>query len=454
MTRIFSLSLVVLLFSFSVMASERTQGEFLVRLDGYSQSEAIRTFTEEFAHFGVQHVRVVAEQMNIHLFSFDENVNSRFSICIVNEINNARRGRSHDGRAIANYNFYIQHRTIPSDLHFASNQWGLRNTGQVIGGSPGVVGADISATGAWSLANNPYRNSRQIVVAVIDDGFRLDHVDINFTQTGKSFYTHPPTVGNAGIPNQEHGTHVAGIVGAISNNGIGVASIGWDIYIKPIAIPAVGSNASIMANAIGAYDHALAQRLLFNQTNGAEGYFVVATNSSFGIDGANPADFSLWEYAFDRLGQAGILSTVATTNINRNIDAEGDVPSGLRSPWQINVTNTTNRDTRHPSSGWGLNSIDLGAPGTDIFSTGNSNVNNYVFHSGTSMSTPMVAGTIALMFRAASERFLAEFDENPEELALKFRRFIMEGVDQIPALAGITRTGGRLNEHKVNFWFG
>jgi hypothetical protein len=146
---------------------------------------------------------------------------------------------------------------------------------------------------------------------------------------------------------------------------------------------------------------------------------------------------------YDTMGQAGILSAGATANRNWNIDNTGDIPTSFDSPWLISVTNTTRNDLRNTGAAFGLRSIDLGAPGTDILST--VDASGYRNSTGTSMATPHVAGVIGLMYRAASEQLLAEWDANPGEFALMIRQFIMDGVDPIPALAGITVTGGRLN---------
>ncbi|MFN3939491.1 MAG: S8 family serine peptidase, partial [Chitinophagales bacterium] len=138
----------------------------------------------------------------------------------------------------------------------------------------------------------------------------------------------------------------------------------------------------------------------------------------------------------------GILSAAATINSNVNVDVVGDMPTACTSDYLITVNNLNKNDEKS-SSGYGAVSIDLGAPGSLIFSTIVNDAYNY--QSGTSMASPHVAGAIALMLSAPCEGFIQNYLNNPAEMALLLKEFILTTTDFIPDLNGITVSNGRLN---------
>jgi hypothetical protein len=233
---------------------------------------------------------------------------------------------------------------------------------------------------------------------------------------------------------------VAGIVGAKGNNGVYVAGVNWDVKLMPIR----GSSGTTSI-VLEAYGYALDQRAIYDSTDGSSGAFVVATNSSFGVNNADcsSGNYSLWNDMYDALGQYGILSCGATMNNNSNVDVTGDVPTGCESEYMISVTNTTRNDTKNSGAAYGATTIDLGAPGTQILSTYTGGGTSSL--SGTSMATPHVAGSVGFLHASMSAGFASFFQSNPAEGGLLIKQLILDGTDPLPTLNGVTVSGGRLN---------
>ncbi len=342
----------------------------------------------------------------------------------------------------------------PNDPLFA-DQWHLFNTGQ----SGGLAGADISILEAWEITTGGTTlNGDTIVIAVIDDGIALDHPELEGMLWKNKFEIEGSgmdddgngyiddiygwnTFSNSGVVSGNflggHGTPVSGMIGAVTNNEEGIAGTNWNIQLMTI----VGGD-GFESNAIESYSYALTQRKIYDETNGERGAYVVATNSSWGVDRGNPADSPLWCSFYDTLGVHGILSVAATTNRNFNVDEVGDIPTGCNSPYLISVTATTRNDQRG-NTGYGANSIELAAPGIQVTSLRRNG--GYFSTSGTSYASPLVAGVIGLMYSVPCEGFNQVLRTDPSWAAQMVRESILQGVDQLPHLQNETISGGRLN---------
>ncbi|MBA3900875.1 MAG: S8 family serine peptidase [Bacteroidetes bacterium] len=418
------------------------EGEMMVQLKpGQSPDDFISQYP------GLIILETIAENWNIYLVGYNHLKRSESSI--FNDF-----GRSSVVAAFQRNHKVELRAAMPDDAQFG-DMWGLHNTGQ--GG--GKAGADISAPDAWDITTGGLTaNGDTIVVAVIDNGFQLNHPDLNFWKN----YQEIPGNGidddgngyvddlngwnavdqNGTINSAQHGTHVSGTVGARGNNEIGVTGVNWNVKVMAIR----GSSGN-EATVVRAYNYAYTQRKLYDQTNGQKGAFVVSTNASFGVDNGNPANFPLWCAIYDSLGTLGILNAGATANSNYNIDITGDMPTACPSDWLITVTNTTRNDLKNSGAAYGLTTIDLGAPGTQVLSTVTNS--NYSSLTGTSMATPHVAGTIALMWAAACPEMLLKYKAEPAATASIMKGILLNNTDPISALQDITVTGGRLNAHKA-----
>jgi subtilisin family serine protease len=138
-------------------------------------------------------------------------------------------------------------------------------------------------------------------------------------------------------------------------------------------------------------------RRLYNETDGEKGAFVVATNASWGINGGEPADSPLWCAMYDSLGAQGVLNCGATANNNVDVDVVGDLPTACPSDFMISVT-ATNIDDMRTFSAYGATTIDVGAPGDNVYTTSISG--GYGTTSGTSFASPLTAGVIGLLYSA------------------------------------------------------
>ena len=346
-------------------------------------------------------------------------------------------------------NYYLTPRSLePDDPYFVS-QWNMEL---------------IQAPDAWAFATGGATAlGDQIAVAVIDDGFDLEHPDLIgnlWTNTaedeglplvdddgngytddvqGWNFDTESPV-----LPIKSHGTAVFGILGAMGNNGAGVAGVNWKIKVIPLVVRTIG-------DIIEAYDSAGSLRKKYNDSGGAEGTFVVAASASLGFDEVFCSEFPSLQNVLNQIGEAGVLSVAATANDNWNVDEVGDIPTSCTSEFLISVTNTDRFDQKYEEAAYGEASIDLSAPGgppdEGVFTTRPPGGYEESF-GGTSAACPHVSGAVALLYAMPSAEFAQLVRDEPGEAALLVKNAILGGVDSLGALQGITVTGGRLNLYR------
>jgi len=436
--------LLLLLVASIISANEFIPGELLVQFNKHTSS------IEQKAIIASENLTIIhqlSRRMNIWQCKIADNASEQAHISSI---------LKHSSVKFAQLNHILELReTFPDDAGFNS-QWCHDNNGQ----TGGLEDADMHSPAAWDINTGGVTAlGDTIVLAIVDNGTDLGHPDLNFYKNlldtpgngidddnngyiddydGWNAYNHNGNPGSG-----SHGAHCCGIAAARGNNGIGVTGVNWNAKIMPVA----GSSSS-EATVVEAYGYVLEMRTTWNETNGAAGAFVVATNSSFGVNNGDPDNYPIWSAMYDSLGNVGILSAAATMNNNSNVDITSDMPTACESPWLISVTNTTDEDERNTSAAYGLVTIDLGAPGTSIYST-DTNTAGYSYKTGTSMATPQVTGAIGLLLSAAPAYLMEEYLANPADVALLIKETILNSVDIIPDLDGATVSGGRLNLHNA-----
>ena len=412
--------------------STYVENEFIIWL---KQDVDATTFAAN-SNAGIVPKRLLSKRLNIWLFEITESKEPRTEKMHL-------LTRNSDVRLIQNNHTNIMLRELVPDDPYYSMQW-----------APAIM----SLPQAWEefTTGGVTATGDTIVVAVIDGGCDWTHPDLNcwvnaheipnngIDDDGNGYiddfhgwnaYNHNGYVGS-----NNHGTHVSGIIGAVGNNGTGVCGVNWNVKVMPI-----GGSSGDESIVVEAYSYALEMRARYNETNGEEGAFIVATNSSFGVDYGNPDDYPIWCSMYDEMGNVGILSCGAGPNLNVNVDVVGDVPSTCPGDYLIGITNTTSDDVKYGSAGYGINNIDIGAPGTTIYSTIPNN--NYSNLTGTSMATPQVSGTIALMYAALPEEMMQACKNDPANFSLTMKYHLLDGADHLPSLDGLVAEGRRLNAY-------
>jgi len=319
---------------------------------------------------------------------------------------------------------------IPNDASFGT-LWGLNNSGR----SPGVGNSDINAPEAWETTTG----SRSVVVAVIDSGVDYTHPDL-----AANVWTNPREVAGDGIDNDAngfvddvrgwdfanadadpmdddgHGTHVSGTIGAVGNNAIGVTGVNWRVSIMGLKFLDAEGN-GYTSDAVAAVKYATRMRRDF-------GVNVVAINASWGGETRSTALAN----AIAAAGRAGILFVTAAGNESSNNDRTPSYPANLSDDSVIAVAATNHSNRLAAFSNYGSTTVDLAAPGVGILSTVPGG--GYASFSGTSMATPYVTGTVALMAAA-----------NPRATAAEIRSALLSTVTPVAALSGKVATGGLLD---------
>ncbi|HEX6623861.1 MAG TPA: S8 family serine peptidase [Pyrinomonadaceae bacterium] len=317
----------------------------------------------------------------------------------------------------------------PNDPMFAE-QWALSNDGRREGKSE----ADIAALTAWAKTHG---NSK-VVVAVLDSGVDYTHKDLAENmwirpagidpyvdeQLGEIDDLHGfDAVAADGLPDpmdeNGHGTHCAGIIGAVGNNGEGIAGVNWKIEVMPLRFMSAGGFGTTK-DAIEAINYVIDRK--------RAGVNVRVISASWGSTRRSQA----LEDVIRKAGEEGIIFIAAAGNSSVNTDTNPHYPSSYKLPNVMSIAALDRRDQLAGFSNFGAKSVHLAAPGKEILSTWLRDA--YEEHSGTSMATPVVSGVAALILSC-----------EPELKVEQLKQRLMDTADKLDALNGKTVSGGRVN---------
>ena len=313
-----------------------------------------------------------------------------------------------------------------SDDADVSKLWGLHNEGQ----TGGTADADIDAPEAWNIHSGRNQAEGGHITAVIDTGVDYNHPDL-----AANMWTNPGEIAGDGIDNDgngviddihgynafadsgdpmdghSHGTHCAGTIAAVGDNGIGLSGVNKHANIMGIKI--FSDSGSTNAAAI-------IRGIQYSTKMGAR-----ITSNSWGGGAAN-------EGIKQAFADSPALHIMAAGNSGTDNDARANYPSNYDLNNNVAVAATDHNDALASFSQYGATTVDLGAPGVRTLSTVPGG--GYGVKSGTSMATPHVAGAATLIASAYPEI-------SNEDLIAR----LYGGVDQVASLEGKTATGGRLN---------
>ena len=260
---------------------------------------------------------------------------------------------------------------IPNDPDFPK-LWGLRNTGQTVYSKVGTSGVDIQFLAAWKLART---TPGEVVVGVMDTGIDITHPDLapnvwqnpretadnGIDDDGNGYvddvHGYDFAAGTAAIHDARgHGTHVAGIIAAAGNNLTGVTGVQYRAKILPLTVTSNGDSISSSAM-IAAMEYAMALK--------QQGADIVALNASFGGSFSSNAE----RITIEALRDANIVLCVAAGNESTNNDFIPSYPANYPTSNILSVAAITQNDGLATFSNYGATTVDLAAPGENIYST-------------------------------------------------------------------------------------
>ena len=355
------------------------------------------------------------------------------------------------GVVFAEPNDRVTASAVSNDTYYTNGQlWGMEGSDSPTpvgpAGTTNIYG--INAEAAW---NDGQTGSKSIFVGIVDTGIQVTHPDLI-----DNIWTNPYDAvdgidndGNGYIDDihgwdfesndnsvydsvdDDHGTHVAGTIGGKGGNGAGVAGVNWNVTM--ISAKFLGTNGGTTADAVRAIDY-------FTDLKTRHGMDVVATNNSWGGGGYSAALHS----AIIRAAKADILTIIAAGNSANNNDSVASYPSNTST--LVGTTTTTaasyegviavasldSSGAMSSFSSYGKNSVDIAAPGAGIMSSVPNNT--YASYSGTSMATPHVTGSIALLA-----------SKYPNATASQLRTAILATATPTSSVTGKVLTDGRLN---------
>ncbi len=348
----------------------------------------------------------------------------------------ARAMAARPGVVYAEPNYCYYHDAVSNDTYYTNGSlWGMYGDGTTPANQYGSQAGE-----AWAAGHT---GSATVYVGEIDEGIMFTHPELA-TQVwtnpfdpvdgvdndgngyiddihGWDFDGNNNTIYDGAI--DDHGTHVAGTIGAKGGNGTGVAGVCWNVQI--ISGKFLGKKGGTTTNAILALDY-------FTDLKSRHGLDIVATNNSWG---GGLFSQSLQD-AIERSNQANIVFVAAAGNETVNTDVTASYPSCYPNANVVAVASITSTGTLSSFSNYGLTTVDIGAPGSSIYSTVPSKTGaaSYASYSGTSMATPHVTGGIALYCAT-----------HPGASVATIKAALYGSAVPTPALAGKCVTGARLN---------